>query len=104
MGDSDRAGFPGGGEPGFEEICARAGNDPGAIPWAALAPQPALMAWLDRQRPAAGGCGLGDDAEEVSRRGYRVTAFDVSPTAIRRHDQPAEGGRGRCVTAVYARP
>ena len=27
-------------------------------------------------------CGLGDDAEEVSRRGYRVTAFDLVPAAI----------------------
>ena len=27
-------------------------------------------------------CGLGDDAEELARRGYRVTAFDISPTAI----------------------
>jgi SAM-dependent methyltransferase len=90
VGDSDRAGFPGAGGPGFEDIYARAGNDLGAIPWAALAPHPALVAWLGRQRPAAGrtalvvGCGLGDDAEEVSRRGYRVTAFDASPTAIRR--------------------
>ena len=30
------------------------------------------------------GCGLGDDAEELSRRGWRVTAFDVAPTAIAR--------------------
>ncbi|HEY0637567.1 MAG TPA: class I SAM-dependent methyltransferase [Pseudonocardiaceae bacterium] len=29
------------------------------------------------------GCGLGDDAEEVARRGWRVTAFDAAPTAIR---------------------
>jgi SAM-dependent methyltransferase len=28
------------------------------------------------------GCGLGDDAEEAARRGYLVTAFDLSPTAI----------------------
>jgi ubiquinone/menaquinone biosynthesis C-methylase UbiE len=27
-------------------------------------------------------CGLGDDAEELAGRGYTVTAFDVSPTAI----------------------
>jgi 2-polyprenyl-3-methyl-5-hydroxy-6-metoxy-1,4-benzoquinol methylase len=49
--------------------------------------------WLDRQAPAAGqapagqtvlvvACGLGDDAEEVSRRGFGVTAFDLVPAAI----------------------
>jgi SAM-dependent methyltransferase len=72
----------------FEEIYAQAGQDFGAIPWAALAPHPALVSWLGRQPPPAGaraliiGCGLGDDAEETARRGYRVTAFDLSPTAI----------------------
>ena len=72
----------------FEEIYVQAGQDFTAIPWAALAPPPALVAWLDRQPPPAGdpaliiGCGLGDDAEEAARRGYQVTAFDLSPTAI----------------------
>ncbi len=28
------------------------------------------------------GCGLGDEAAELARRGCRVTAFDVSPTAV----------------------
>ena len=65
------------------------GQDFGAIPWAALAANPALVSWLDQQPAPAGdhalviGCGLGDDAEEVARRGYQVTAFDLSPTAIR---------------------
>jgi SAM-dependent methyltransferase len=85
--------------PSFEEIYVRAGQDLGAIPWAALAPNPALVSWLDRQPAPAGdraliiGCGLGDDAEEAARRGYQVTAFDLSPTAIRhcreRFPQPA---------------
>ena len=75
--------------PAFEEIYARAGQDFGAIPWAALAANPALVSWLDQQPSPPGdhalviGCGLGDDAEEAARRGYRVTAFDLSPTAIR---------------------
>ncbi|HEY2288353.1 MAG TPA: class I SAM-dependent methyltransferase [Streptosporangiaceae bacterium] len=79
---------PGSGEAGFEEIYARAGSDFGAIPWAALAPHPALVHWLDGQPASDGaaalvvGCGLGDDAEEARRRGYRVTAFDLSPTAV----------------------
>jgi SAM-dependent methyltransferase len=73
----------------FEEIYVRAGQDFTAIPWAVLAPNPALVAWLDQRPPPSGdraliiGCGLGDDAEEAARRGYRVTAFDLSPTAIR---------------------
>jgi len=72
----------------FEEIYVQAGQDFTAIPWAALAPNPALVTWLDQQPPPAGdpgliiGCGLGDDAEEAARRGYQVTAFDLSPTAV----------------------
>jgi len=68
------------------------------VPWARLAPHPLLMLWLDSPdwpgdcpaRHADGGealvigCGLGDDAEELARRGYAVTAFDISPTAIAR--------------------
>ena len=75
-------------EQGFEEIYAQAGGRLEAIPWASLAPHPALVAWLDRASPAPGGaalvvgCGLGDDAEALSARGWRVTAFDVAPTAI----------------------
>jgi hypothetical protein len=67
----------------FETIYAQAGDDLTGIPWASLRPMPALVDWLDRQPPPAGqtalvvACGLGDDAEEVSRRGYRVTAFDL---------------------------
>jgi SAM-dependent methyltransferase len=75
-------------EPAFETIYAQAGNDLSAIPWASLQPMPALVDWLDRQPPSGGqralvvACGLGDDAEEVSRRGYRVTAFDLVPAAV----------------------
>src|ERR1700704_4366567 len=72
----------------FENIYAQAGDDLSEIPWATLRPMPELVTWLDRQAPAAGqtalvvACGLGDDAEEVSRRGFRVTAFDLVPAAI----------------------
>ena len=75
-------------EPLFEDIYQSAGEDLASIPWATLAPNPALEEWLNTQ-PAPNdtpamvvACGLGDDAEELARRGYRVTAFDVSPTAI----------------------
>jgi SAM-dependent methyltransferase len=75
-------------EPTFETIYAQAGDDLTGIPWASLQPMPALIGWLDRQPPASRqtalvvACGLGDDAEEVSRRGYQVTAFDLVPAAI----------------------
>ncbi len=74
----------------FEEIYARAGEDLASIPWAELTADAALTAWA-AGRPVPDGasalvvaCGLGDDAEELAGRGYRVTAFDVSPTAIER--------------------
>ena len=48
-----------------------------------------LVEWLDAGPPTDGsppalvvGCGLGDDAADLTRRGYDVTAFDQSPTAI----------------------
>lgn len=72
----------------FEQLYASAGDDLERIPWAQLAPRPALVEWLDRHPPAAGtpalvvACGLGDDAEELARRGCAVDAFDVSPSAI----------------------
>ena len=75
-------------EAGFEEIYARACGDFAAVPWATLEAHPVLLAWLDEQPTARGrralvvGCGLGDDAEGLAARGWEVTAFDLSPTAI----------------------
>lgn len=75
-------------DPMFERMYAQAGTDLHAVPWAALEPRPALTDWLDRQpqvrnlRALVVACGLGDDAEELARRGYQVTAFDAAPTAI----------------------
>ncbi|MBV8220526.1 MAG: class I SAM-dependent methyltransferase [Solirubrobacterales bacterium] len=76
-------------EPHFEDIYQQAGEDLASIPWATLAPNPALQEWLAAQHGPEDdavalvvACGLGDDAEELARRGYGVTAFDFSPTAI----------------------
>lgn len=73
---------------GFEQVYESVGGDLSRVPWANLRANPLLVPWLDRH-PASPGeralviaCGLGDDAEELSRRGYAVTAFDASPTAI----------------------
>ena len=73
----------------FEKLYTQAGGDAGHISWADLAPNPNVTEWLDREgvngagcRALKIGCGLGDDAEELARRGFEVTAFDVSRTAI----------------------
>lgn len=72
----------------FEYLYAQAGEDTSIIPWADLTPNPNLIAWLDRQAtPVSGsalkvGCGLGDDAEELARRGFATTAFDISESAV----------------------
>jgi SAM-dependent methyltransferase len=72
----------------FEDLYAGAGQDLDSLPWAALEPQPQLVAWLAAHPPQSGdtalvvGCGYGDDAAAVARHGWRTTAFDVAPTAI----------------------
>ena len=73
----------------FEDIYAAAGGDPQRIHWADEESNPWLVEWLDQQggltsglRAVVVGCGLGDDAEELSRRGHQVVAFDLSETAI----------------------
>jgi SAM-dependent methyltransferase len=75
----------------FETIYAEARGDRSAIPWDDGRPSPALVNWLNAVAPsvvrcgarvAVVGCGLGDDARELMRRGYDVTAFDCSGTAV----------------------
>ncbi|MDZ4170493.1 MAG: class I SAM-dependent methyltransferase [Coriobacteriia bacterium] len=73
----------------FEILYASAGDDSSIIPWVDLEPNPNLVSWLDSHGMVGSGCaalkvgcGLGDDAEELSRRGFETTAFDISSTAI----------------------
>lgn len=73
----------------FETLYHDAGQNAAAIPWADLEVNPSLAEWLEKQPPSVPGrralvvgCGLGDDAEHLARRGFRVAAFDVSATAI----------------------
>lgn len=59
------------------------------IPWADDEPWPPLQALAEAHCPAGGtvleiGCGLGIDAIHLTKLGYRVTAIDVSPTALER--------------------
>lgn len=75
----------------FEAIYAEAHGDASRVPWADQRPHPALVNWLNAVAPSlvrsgsrvcVVGCGLGDDARELIHRGYDVTAFDCSETAI----------------------
>ena len=75
----------------FEQIYVEAGGDRALVPWADEEAHPALVSWLNAVAPglvrcgcrvAVVGCGLGEDARELMRRGYEVTAFDNSATAV----------------------
>jgi SAM-dependent methyltransferase len=75
-------------DPWFDALYRAAEDDLERIPWAHLEPRPALIKWLDEHPPERGttalviASGLGDDAEELAKRGCAVTAFDLSPKAI----------------------
>ncbi|MCG8642636.1 MAG: class I SAM-dependent methyltransferase [Desulfobacterales bacterium] len=72
----------------FESLYSRSAGDTSIIPWADLKANPNLVSWLDINNSTdlglalKVGCGLGDDAEELAKRGYSTTAFDISESAI----------------------
>ncbi len=72
----------------FEELYREADAGTAVVPWDDRMANPQLTRWLDAHPLAPGrsaldvGCGTGDNAAELARRGLRVTAFDVSPAAV----------------------
>ncbi len=73
----------------FDVLYQQAQGDFAKVPWAKMIPYPYLQEWLEKYQPNPEeksalviGCGLGDDGEALSKYGYQVTAFDISPTAI----------------------
>jgi SAM-dependent methyltransferase len=74
----------------FEQLYADALAGEREVPWDRGGPNPFLAQWV-RERDLDGtgrralviGTAFGDDAELLAGRGYEVTAFDISPTAIR---------------------
>lgn len=75
----------------FDNVYVKAKGDSNQVPWANMTANAYLKDWLN-QHPQFGkglarkalvvGCGLGDDAEALAEKGFDVTAFDISPTAI----------------------
>ncbi|WP_326835769.1 class I SAM-dependent methyltransferase [Amycolatopsis rhabdoformis] len=72
----------------FEPLYAAAEAGEAVVPWFRGEPSPELADWTTAN-PGAGrsalvvGCGMGDDAELLAGAGYRTSAFDVSPSAIK---------------------
>jgi SAM-dependent methyltransferase len=73
----------------FDALYKESGGDNTLIPWADLEPNRFLKAWADNAKlqgkgrsALVVGCGLGDDAKFLHDLGFKVTGFDISPTAI----------------------
>ena len=73
----------------FDALYKESGGDVEKIPWADMAPNRFFKAWAEStglkgngRNALVVGCGLGDDAKFLHDLGFKVTGFDISPTAI----------------------
>ncbi|MBX3281092.1 MAG: class I SAM-dependent methyltransferase [Acidobacteria bacterium] len=73
----------------FDALYQEAAGNNETIPWADLEPNAYFKQWAEKNELKGDGrtalvvgCGLGDDANYLSELGFKVTAFDLSPTAI----------------------
>ncbi len=73
----------------FDALYKESEGDTEKIPWADMEPNRFFKAWAEEtslkgegRRALVVGCGLGDDAKYLHDLGFKVTAFDISPTAI----------------------
>lgn len=73
----------------FDALYQEAAGDNEKIPWADLEPNRYFRAFAEKtglrgngRSALVVGCGLGDDARYLDDLGFKVTAFDISPTAI----------------------
>ena len=74
----------------FDALYREAGGDRALIPWGHGEARPELAQWLEQLpksqkfgRALDMGCGLGDNAALLAVHGFKVTAFDISKTAVR---------------------
>lgn len=73
----------------FDALYREAEGDNEKIPWADLEPNRFFVQFAEKKdlqgnnrKALVVGCGLGDDARFLHELGFRVTAFDISKTAI----------------------
>jgi len=73
----------------FDALYKEAAGDNEKIPWADLEPNRFFVEYAKKinlegnnRNALVVGCGLGDDARLLHDLGFKVTAFDISPTAI----------------------
>jgi len=73
----------------FEALYKESAGNTELIPWADLEPNAYFSKWAISNKLKGNGrtaivvgCGLGDDAKYLHDLGFKVTAFDISPTAI----------------------
>lgn len=95
----------------FEPLYREAHSGKVIIPWADGMPNPNLTEfWAQKNvtipigTAAVIGCGLGDDAEWLSHRGFTTTAFDISPSAVQGAMERFTGSRVRYVVADLLSP
>ena len=70
----------------FEELYGSSRRDRRLIPWDWMEPHPFLVEWTEENqhtgRALVVGSGLGEDAAFLYEKGWKVTAFDVSESAV----------------------
>jgi SAM-dependent methyltransferase len=73
----------------FDALYKEAKENRAIIPWADLEPNKFFRSWAERtglkgngRSALVVGCGLGDDARYLYDLGFKVTAFDIAPTAV----------------------
>ena len=73
----------------FEALYKEAEGDNERISWADLEPNRFFVEFAEKtnlqganRKALVVGCGLGDDARYLHDLGFKVTAFDISPTAV----------------------
>jgi SAM-dependent methyltransferase len=72
----------------FEDLYEFAEKDRSYIPWSKGEPHPFLVDWMNNHpsekvgSALVVGCGLGEDAVYLAKRGWNVTAFDLSASAV----------------------